>query len=172
MVNKNKVHQHKHIRDPKFGIEYDLFYELSNNYDQHSSFVNKNIERFTENLNPQRSHVNQDYVICSDNNQKDEIKSIFQNISGYGVLDYVTCWYNKALDMIDNTTNRCAFVSTNSIIQGEQSSILWHYLFSKFNVSIFFAHKTFKWKNNAKNNAGVHCVIIGLSSATYKPKKI
>ena len=79
MVNKNKVHQHKHIRDPKFGIEYDLFYELSNNYDQHSSFVNKNIERFTENLNPQRSHVNQDYVICSDNNQKDEIKKIFKS---------------------------------------------------------------------------------------------
>jgi hypothetical protein len=81
MVNKSQVHEYKHIRDPKFGIEYDLFYELSNNYDQHSSFVNKNIDRFNENLNPRRSHVSKDYVICKNDNQKEEIREVFKKTS-------------------------------------------------------------------------------------------
>ena len=96
--------------------------------------------------------------------QKNEIKIIFNELSGYGLLDYVACWYFNALKMITGTKHKCAFVSTNSIVQGEQSSILWKYLDSKFDVSIFFAHRSFKWKNNAKDVAGVYCVIIGLSS--------
>lgn len=104
--------------------------------------------------------------------QKNEIKLIFNEISGYGLLDYVACWYFNALKMITGTKHKCAFVSTNSIVQGEQSSILWRYLDSKFDVNIFFAHRSFKWKNNARDIAGVYCVIIGLSNSKSIKKVI
>ncbi len=104
--------------------------------------------------------------------QKSEIKTLFKGISGFGVLDYVCCWYLKATIMINNTDHKCAFVSTNSIVQGEQSSILWGYLNSNFGVNIFFAHRSFKWKNNAKGNAAVHCVIVGFSHSNISSKYI
>ena len=72
-------------------------------------------------------------------------------------LDYVCGWYKKARELIQGTSTRCAFVSTNSITQGEQVAPLWKNL----NVEIDFACQTFKWHNEAKNNAAVHCVIIG-----------
>ncbi|MCK5918842.1 MAG: class I SAM-dependent DNA methyltransferase, partial [Cocleimonas sp.] len=104
--------------------------------------------------------------------QKSEIKALFKGVSGFGVLDYVCCWYLKAAIMINNTDYKCAFVSTNSIVQGEQSSILWGYLNSNFGINIFFAHRSFKWKNNAKGNAAVHCVIIGFSDSNIPSKYI
>ena len=69
----------------------------------------------------------------------------------------MACWYAKASDLIQNTNTRCAFVSTNSITQGEQVAPLW----KRLNVEIDFAYRTFKWHNEAKGNAAVHCVIIG-----------
>lgn len=77
-------------------------------------------------------------------------------------LDFVCGWYKKASDLIRDTATRCAFVSTNSITQGEQVALLWQNL----NVEIEFAYRTFKWRNEAKGIAAVHCIIIGFHSAT------
>lgn len=95
--------------------------------------------------------------------QKKEVLSLFSAVNGSGVLDYVCCWYALAANYIqENKTVRCAFVSTNSITQGEQVGILWSYLHS-LNVNIDFAHRAFRWSNEGKGIAGVHCVILGFS---------
>ena len=79
-------------------------------------------------------------------------------------LDYISCWFYKAAEYLNNTEFvKCAFVSTNSICQGEQVYNLWSKL-NKFDIQIYFAHTSFKWTNNAKYNAGVTCCIIGLCS--------
>jgi hypothetical protein len=94
-------------------------------------------------------------------NQKKELIEISGNIKGVGVLDYVCGWYFIASKFIqENKKIKCAFVSTNSISQGEQVGILWKFLF-KLNIIINFAHRTFKWSNEGKGVAAVHCVIIG-----------
>ncbi len=109
---------------------------------------------------------------CRSKQQKTEIKILFKSISGYGTLDYVACWYIKALEMIYGSKNKFAFVSTKSIVQGEQSSILWKFLNNNFNPIIFFAHKPFKWSNNAQKKAAVHCVIIGICEKNCNKKTI
>jgi len=96
--------------------------------------------------------------------QRDQIVKEFDNSKGAGVLDYVTGWYLKAAKYIQNTTTKVAFVSTNSIVQGEQTSILWGQMLTKYKIKIHFAHKTFKWSNEAKGNAAVYCVIIGFAN--------
>jgi hypothetical protein len=78
-------------------------------------------------------------------------------------LDYISCWFIKATDYIANTKSKSAFVSTNSICQGEQVSLLWEPILNK--AEIFFAYTSFKWSNNAKYQAAVICVIIGLQSS-------
>ena len=94
--------------------------------------------------------------------QKADMAKIFpQNRN----LDFVCGWYKKAHDLIVGTQTRCAFVSTNSITQGEQVTPLWRNLPK---VKIDFAYRTFKWHNEAKGNAAVHCVIIGFSSHETK----
>lgn len=104
--------------------------------------------------------------------QRDEMKSIFHNVKGAGVLDYVTAWYKKASEFIQNTKIKCAFVSTNSITQGEQVGILWNNLLNKLNIKIHFAHRTFAWNNEAKGKAAVHCVIIGFGAFDIKEKRL
>jgi len=105
--------------------------------------------------------------------QKLDIDRIFNNVSGTGVLDYVTCWYVKAAEYIQtNQTTQSAFVSTNSISQGEQTGILWNVLFNKYQVKINFAHQSFKWNNEASGIAGVHCIIIGFGVEEFKQKYI
>jgi hypothetical protein len=96
--------------------------------------------------------------------QKSDLFKIFCELKSYGMLDYVSAWYAKAAQFIYNTSIKAAFVSTNSIIQGEQVGILWGYLFSKFKIKIHFAHRTFSWSNEAKGNAAVHCIIIGFAN--------
>ncbi|MCC6700958.1 MAG: class I SAM-dependent DNA methyltransferase [Fluviicola sp.] len=96
--------------------------------------------------------------------QRDQIVREFDNIAGCGVLDYVTGWYVKAAKYMHGTTIKTAFVSTNSIVQGEQTSILWGTLLNKFFIKIHFAHRTFKWSNEAKGNAAVYCVIVGFAN--------
>ena len=95
---------------------------------------------------------------------RDDIKLLFNNISGSGKLDYVTGWYIKASKYIQNTNIKVAFVSTNSISQGEQVGVLWSELFNKYNIKIHFAHRTFKWGNEARGKAAVHVVIIGFAT--------
>ncbi|MFM2075189.1 MAG: hypothetical protein RJB34_1494 [Pseudomonadota bacterium] len=93
--------------------------------------------------------------------QKADLAKVMQGIHGAGVLDFVSAWYVKAARYIQtNTGCRCAFVSTNSICQGEQVSVLWGWMLAQ-GVRIQFAHRTFKWSNEAKGKAAVHCVIIG-----------
>ena len=95
--------------------------------------------------------------------QKTDLQDIFMGMKGAGVLDYVAAWYVKAAKyMAVNPAINAAFVSTNSITQGEQVGILWSELLRK-NVKIHFAHRTFQWMSEAKGKAAVHCVIIGFS---------
>ncbi len=104
--------------------------------------------------------------------QRDQIVKLFDNADGSGVLDYVTGWYIKAAKYIQDTKIKVAFVSTNSIVQGEQTSILWEPMISKYNVKIHFAHRTFKWSNEAKGNAAVFCVIVGFANYDTPNKSI
>ena len=104
--------------------------------------------------------------------QKLDMLKVFRNIQGSGVLDYVAAWYIIAAKLISGTKIRVGFVSTNSIVQGEQVGLLWNYLFTKSSIKIHFAHQTFNWKNEAKGNAAVHVVIIGFAAYDINRKLI
>jgi len=104
-----------------------------------------------------------------DEEQKKDMEAVWGDEKGTGVLDYVTCWYKKAADFIEGTRIPVAFVSTNSITQGEQVGVLWPWLLSR-GIKIHFAHRTFRWSNEATGKAAVHCVIVGFAAyATSKP---
>ena len=102
--------------------------------------------------------------------QKRDVENIFGKIKDVQDLDYVCCWYKKAAEMIQNTSVKVAFVSTNSICQGAQVPILWNVLFNEYHVVIDFAYQTFKWSSEASDNAAVHCIIVGISVAGSKKK--
>jgi hypothetical protein len=104
--------------------------------------------------------------------QKAEVNAVFDGMKDIGNLDYVCCWYRKAAEYIQGTEIECAFVSTNSICQGEQVPILWPELMNKHHININFAHQTFKWSNEARGKAAVYCVIIGFALADRDAKKI
>jgi len=106
------------------------------------------------------------------NLQRNEVATIFLGVKNSGILDYVTCWYIKASQYIHGTKIEVSFVSTNSICQGEQVSILWPELMNIYNIKINFAHQTFKWSNEARGKAAVYCVIIGFGLNDRKAKKI
>lgn len=93
--------------------------------------------------------------------QKREIDLVFEH-QRVGYLDYVGCWFMVAAKFIKDSPIEVAFVSTNSICQGEQVEYLWEKLFS-MGIQISFAYRTFKWKNEAKDNAAVFCIITGFS---------
>lgn len=102
--------------------------------------------------------------------QKDDVEFIFNGVKNAGLLDYVCCWYKKAADYIDKNKNvEIAFVSTNSITQGEQPAVLWSDLLAH-GIVINFAHRTFSWSNEGRANAAVHCVIIGFAKFDRKEK--
>ena len=104
--------------------------------------------------------------------QKEDMDLIFGHIQGSGVLDYVCAWYAKAANYIDaNDKIECAFVSTNSITQGEQPAVLWKELL-RHNIVINFAHRTFKWNNEGRGVAAVHCVIIGFAKFNRSVKEL
>jgi hypothetical protein len=96
-----------------------------------------------------------------DENQKDDMAITFVGIKNYKKLDYISCWFYKASQYIEDTNAKYAFVTTNSITQGEQVALLWPLILNK-KQEIAFAHQSFKWTNNAKGNAGVAVVIIGI----------
>ena len=108
--------------------------------------------------------------------QKKDILSIYTDEKGKpyktaGKIDYVSGWYFKAAELMQNTSIRTAFVSTNSITQGEQVAGVWKPLYDRFNIHIDFAHRTFRWDSEASIKAHVHCVIVGFSSAPNNKQK-
>lgn len=104
--------------------------------------------------------------------QKKDLLQLFKNTKNAGNLDYVCCWYKKSVDlMVCHKKIEAAFVSTNSISQGEQVSLLWKPFLDK-GIHINFAHRTFRWNNEARSKAAVHCVIIGFSFNEKKSKYI
>ncbi len=102
--------------------------------------------------------------------QKEDMALVFKGTDGYKNLDYIACWFLKGADYVRNHNAQFAFVSTNSICQGEQVALLWPHLFRR-NVEIGFAHTSFKWVNNAKANAGVTVIIVGVRNEQPKTPK-
>lgn len=104
--------------------------------------------------------------------QKKEVMDVFDGVKNSGVLDFVAAWYKKASGLVQvNPKIECAFVSTNSICQGEQVAPLWGTLFND-GIHINFAHQTFQWRNEAKDNAGVYCVVIGFGKHERNEKRL
>ncbi|MBE6813417.1 MAG: class I SAM-dependent DNA methyltransferase [Ruminococcaceae bacterium] len=108
--------------------------------------------------------------------QKKDILAIYVDEKGKpyktaGKIDYVSGWYFKAAELMQNTNIRTAFVSTNSITQGEQVAGVWKPLYDRFNIHIDFAHRTFRWDSEASVKAHVHCVIVGFSTAVNNKQK-
>ena len=101
---------------------------------------------------------------------KADLKYLFSKIKSYKKLDYVCSWYFKGARYISNTNAELSFVTTNSIFQGEQVSIVWPLVFN-YNVDFSFAYTSFRWSNNAKNNAGVVVAIAGLKSIRKNREK-
>ena len=146
---------------PKYGEHYE---ELN--------VVAKEVEKkeLPENI---KNYRNYNYIIGNppfvgytfqSESQKEDLE-IVSNDTGKNI-DYVAGWYFKAAQLMQNSQTKCAFVSTNSITQGEQVAAVWKPLFEKYGINIDFAWRTFKWVNETsdkKNMAVVHCVIIGFS---------
>ncbi|HBG27616.1 MAG: DNA methyltransferase [Planctomycetes bacterium GWF2_41_51] len=103
--------------------------------------------------------------------QKKDMAIAFKGYNKYKNLDYIACWFIKGANYIINQNAQFAFVTTNSICQGEQVASLWPLIINK-NLQISFAHQPFKWTNNAKENAGVTCVIVGIRNIRNAPIKI
>ena len=102
--------------------------------------------------------------------QREDMEIVFRNQNDYKNLDYIACWFYKASQYI-HSTQKIAFVTTNSICQGSQVSMLWPKLF-QLGINISFCYKPFKWKNNARDMAGVTVTIIGLSKKEDENKYI
>lgn len=104
-----------------------------------------------------------------DAEQKKDMGIVFHSINGYNNMDYIACWFYKAKEYISGFNSKAAFVSTNSICQGEQVALIWPHLISE-QIEIGFAHQSFKWTNNAKGNAGVTVIIVALRNNSNEPK--
>lgn len=103
--------------------------------------------------------------------QRAQMEVVFKGVKNAGLLDYVSAWYLKCADYIKDTDIACGLVSTNSVTQGEQPGVLWPELWRR-NIQIHFAHRTFRWTNEAKGKAAVHCVIIGFGCQPPSGKKV
>ena len=106
-----------------------------------------------------------------DSEQKKDLGVVFNGKKGYNNMDYIACWFYKAKDYIRGYNAKCALVTTNSICQGEQVALIWPNILSD-EIEIGFAHQSFKWTNNAKGNAGVSVIIVGLRNISNSPKYI
>ena len=104
--------------------------------------------------------------------KREDVEFVFPECEKVGEIDYVSGWYAKAAKFIQNTKIECAFVSTNSICQGQQVALIWKPLFEKYNIQFNFAYRTFQWDSEANIKAHVHCIIIGFSCFDNKKKKI
>jgi hypothetical protein len=107
-----------------------------------------------------------------DDAQREDARLVFAGLDNAGLLDFVAAWYVKAARYVNTETNcRCAFVSTNSITQGEQVGVLWGWMLAQ-GIKIQFAHRTFNWSNEARGKAAVHCVIVGFGLQDIANKTI
>lgn len=104
-----------------------------------------------------------------DAEQKKDMRIVFSGKNGYNNMDYISCWFFKAKDYIKGFKAKCAFVTTNSICQGEQVALLWPTILSD-KIEIDFAYQSFKWTNNAKGNAGVTVIILALRNVSDATK--
>ena len=104
--------------------------------------------------------------------QKADLQHIFAGVKNAGDLDYVACWFKKAAELMRGSGMRAAFVSTNSIVQGQSVGILWKHLLQELGLRISFAYRTFKWSNEGKNIATVHCVIVGFGYSAHHERHI
>ncbi|NCR42720.1 MAG: class I SAM-dependent DNA methyltransferase [Microcystis aeruginosa W13-11] len=169
-------------------IDHQMNIKVSNTFGQY--FVRLPLKKAAKIVNRNALRIDWEEVISKENlnfilgnppfvgkqlqnvDQKADMNQVLGDVKGAGVLDYVTSWYIKAAEFIQNTLIRCALVSTNSISQGEQVGILWQELYQKYKIKIHFAHRTFSWSNEAKGNAAVHCVIIGFGLEDIDNKRI
>lgn len=103
--------------------------------------------------------------------QKQDMDVVFSTFTNYRDLDYIACWFYKGVKFIHKANSKLAFVSTNSINQGLQLNLLWPNIFS-LGIEIGFAYTSFKWQNNAKHNAAVIVVIVGLENENTRPKTL
>ena len=117
-----------------------------------------------------------------DDAQRADTRAVFDGLPNAGLLDFVAAWYVKAARYLQHAPSplrgegecpkpRCAFVSTNSITQGEQVGVLWGWLLAQ-GIKIHFAHRTFSWSNEARGKAAVHCVIVGFGLGEVAEKTI
>jgi hypothetical protein len=107
-----------------------------------------------------------------DDAQRKDTRLVFAGIDNSGLLDFVAAWYVKATRYMHCAPAcRSAFVSTNSITQGEQVGVLWGWMLSQ-GIRIQFAHRTFNWSNEARGKAAVHCVIVGFGLNEYSDKTL
>jgi len=106
-----------------------------------------------------------------DTEQKKDMGIVFHGVNGYNNMDYISCWFYKAKDYIKDKNAKVAFVTTNSICQGEQVALIWTNILSD-KIEIDFAYQSFKWTNNAKGNAGVTVIIVGLRNMSNTNKYI
>jgi hypothetical protein len=110
-------------------------------------------------------------MVMSDD-ARDAFSEVFGDLKGAGVLDFVAAWYWLAAKYIQNSNVAVGFVSTNSICQGEQVGLLWRPMLDRYGIHINFAHRTFKWSNEARGKAAVHCVIVGFGITEASNKVI
>lgn len=103
--------------------------------------------------------------------QKEDLQIAMPALKENKSMDYISAWFWKGANYIQGTKSRYAFVTTNSLCQGEQVGMLWGHIFD-LGLTIFFAHTSFKWSNNAKHNAGVTCAIVGVASQYAGPRKL
>lgn len=103
--------------------------------------------------------------------QKQDVDTVFKNCDNYKNLDYISCWFFKAANYCHNSNTKYAFVSTNSICQGDQVSMLWQKILS-MGLEIKFAYSPFLWSNHAKNKAAVYCIIVGVGKLAVGNKHL
>src|SRR5690606_3125068 len=104
-----------------------------------------------------------------DDEQKSDMDVVFSSFKKYRDLDYISIWFYKGAKYKEGINGKLAFVSTNSITQGQQVALLWEKVL-RDTIEIYFAHHSFRWTNNAKGNAGVTVIVVGLRNITSSPK--
>ena len=167
--------QHQMNREfaKEFGVEPDLLPLSSAAHILNEDALNLN---WNESINPKDLN----YIIgnppfrgskMQTAEQKKHLNRIFNGVKNAKQLDFVSCWFKKAADFMTGSRIGTAFVSTNSITQGEQVAPLWQPLMDQ-GIKILFAHRTFAWSSEAKGKAAVHVIIVGFSFEDSKHKKI
>ena len=159
--------------EPQFASEESAAYEDIN-------IITHHFDGKAKPFKTQRYEVHYDYIMGNppfvgarqmNSEQKKDVISIFgERWKNVGNLDYVCCWYRKAWNLIKHSDAKSAFVSTNSICQGEQVSNLWQPLLED-GLHIDFAYRTFRWDSESSQKAKVHCVIVGFSKDDYKERE-